>query len=30
MLSLSNAFDKDDMKDFVSKIYNFLNIKDEK
>ncbi len=29
MLSLSNAFDKDDMKDFVSKIYNFLNIKDE-
>jgi DNA ligase (NAD+) len=29
MLSLSNAFDKNDMKDFVSKISNFLNIKDE-
>ena len=29
MLSLSNAFDKNDMKDFVSKIGNFLNIKDE-
>ena len=29
MLSLSNAFDQNDMKDFVSKINNFLNIKDE-
>jgi len=29
MLSLSNAFDKDDMKDFISKISNFLNIKDK-
>ena len=29
MLSLSNAFDKNDMKDFISKISNFLNIKDE-
>ena len=29
MLSLSNAFDKNDMKDFVNKISNFLNIKDE-
>ena len=29
MLSLSNAFDKNDMKDFVTKISNFLNIKDE-
>jgi len=28
MLSLSNAFDKNDMKDFISKISNFLNIKD--
>ena len=27
MLSLSNAFDKSDMKDFVSKINNFLNKK---
>ena len=29
MLSLSNAFDKNDMKDFVSKISNFLNFKDK-
>jgi len=29
MLSLSNAFDKHDMKDFVSKINNFLSIKDK-
>ena len=29
MLSLSNAFDKHDMKDFISKISNFLNTKDE-
>ena len=29
MLSLSNAFDKNDMKDFISKINNFLNNKDE-
>ena len=28
MLSLSNAFNKDDMKDFLSKIQNFLNNKD--
>jgi len=28
MLSLSNAFDKNDMKDFLSKINNFLNSKD--
>jgi len=28
MLSLSNAFKKEDMKDFLSKIINFLNIKD--
>jgi len=28
MLSLSNAFEKDDMKDFLSKISNFLNKKD--
>ena len=27
MLSLSNAFDKNDMKDFQKKINNFLNIK---
>ena len=27
MLSLSNAFDKNDMQDFISKISNFLNIK---
>ncbi len=27
MLSLSNAFDKNDMKDFISKISNFLNVK---
>ncbi len=29
MLSLSNAFDKNDMKDFISKITNFLNLKEE-
>ena len=29
MLSLSNAFDKNDMKDFVNKISNFLNLKDK-
>ena len=28
MLSLSNAFEKDDMKDFLSKVCNFLNTKD--
>ena len=28
MLSLSNAFEKNDMKDFLSKISNFLNNKD--
>ena len=28
MLSLSNAFNKEDMKDFLSKISNFLNSKD--
>jgi len=28
MLSLSNAFEKEDMKDFLSKISNFLNNKD--
>ena len=28
MLSLSNAFEKNDMKDFLSKISNFLNSKD--
>lgn len=28
MLSLSNAFNRDDMKDFLSKIQNFLNNKD--
>ena len=28
MLSLSNAFDQEDMKDFLSKISNFLNSKD--
>ena len=28
MLSLSNAFQKEDMKDFLSKISNFLNTKD--
>ena len=27
MLSLSNAFDGNDIKDFISKINNFLNIK---
>ena len=30
MLSLTNAFDKEDMKDFANKIKNFLNFKDEK
>ena len=29
MLSLSNAFDKNGMKDFISKISNFLNFKDK-
>ena len=29
MLSLSNAFDRNDMIDFIKKINNFLNIKDE-
>ncbi len=29
MLSLSNAFNKEDMEDFVSKIGNFLNVKDK-
>ena len=29
MLSLSNAFDKNDMKDFLSKINNFLNNKNK-
>ncbi len=29
MLSLSNAFGKDNMTDFISKIKNFLNIKDQ-
>jgi len=29
MLSLSNAFDTDDMKDFLNKIRNFLNINEE-
>ena len=29
MLSLSNAFDKKDMLDFVKKIKNFLNINKE-
>ena len=29
MLSLSNAFDKEDMIDFVTKINNFLNLKNE-
>ena len=28
MLSLSNAFDKENMKDFLSKVGNFLNFKD--
>ena len=27
MLSLSNAFDKNDMKDFLNKVNNFLNLK---
>ena len=30
MLSLSNAFNKEDMEDFLKKIKNFLKIKDEK
>ncbi len=29
MLSLSNAFDKNDMEDFVKKVNNFLNLKNE-
>ena len=29
MLSLSNAFEKNDIKNFISKINNFLNIKDK-
>ncbi len=29
MLSLSNAFDKSDMKDFLSKVNNFLNIENK-
>ena len=29
MLSLSNAFDKTDMEDFIKKVQNFLNIKDQ-
>ena len=29
MLSLTNAFNKEDMKDFVSKIGNFLNVKNK-
>ena len=29
MLSLSNAFNKEDMKDFISKIGNFLSLKDK-
>ncbi|MDC3104679.1 NAD-dependent DNA ligase LigA, partial [Candidatus Pelagibacter bacterium] len=29
MLSLSNAFNRDDMKDFIGKIGNFLNVKDK-
>ena len=29
MLSLSNAFDKNDMQDFLKKINNFLNINDD-
>ena len=29
MLSLSNAFDKTDMEDFLKKVKNFLNIKDQ-
>ena len=30
MLSLSNAFDVNDMKDFTKKINNFLNFKEDK
>ena len=30
MLSLSNAFNKEDMSDFIKKIKNFLNIKEKK
>ena len=29
MLSLSNAFDKNDMEDFLKKVNNFLNIKNK-
>ena len=29
MLSLSNAFNEGDMKDFISKIGNFLNTKNK-
>ena len=29
MLSLSNAFDKNDMEDFFKKVNNFLNIKNK-
>ena len=29
MLSLSNTFNYDGMKDFISKISNYLNIKDQ-
>ena len=29
MLSLSNAFNEEDMKDFISKIGNFLNTKNK-
>ena len=29
MLSLSNAFDENDMRDFLKKIDNFLNLKNE-
>ena len=30
MLSLSNAFEKKDMEDFLKKVKNFLNLKDNK
>ena len=30
MLSLSNAFEKKDMQDFIKKISNFLNLRDQK
>ena len=29
MLSLSNAFEKKDMQDFIKKVLNFLNLKDQ-